>query len=885
MGKSSGLFTPGLNFMTSGIFGLRKSRQALIVMLLTALSTQTNAVWQVTNFEVFQGAPVESGDWRDEESEDFFKSLSDENIRKTEQFLHQVAEKLSDLQFADPLAAGYFDSLVTKTDGTQAIRVYYYQHPASNAPYAWYSSGAACSSPKTSRKIINLNKNWYAVNGQITDMNYQTLAHELFHAVQFSSEYAKKFKCNGPGWLTEGTADAMGFYLAREIENAGFRNEIKPGNNQIQKVFGTRNYSYPLNLPNKPDGSTDDEYLTSSFWRFLAEEDYASRNGLQYQGSARAGKNYTYLANFFNQPFGVYPGPEGQLTWLDTRMKGEPHIRGSLAHLYPVFAASFADFMEARVGPARGTSGKEGLEQWLTRVYGGCESAGPVGNGAVATMEISIRPVAARCFRVGVAPGAAEKNVFLQIEHDDRAILEQLQIGLPDGTDVRPPIILSYQEDQPPFIAIWTFPNFFANDGAYIISNVAKTPAQTKPVNLNFHFSMSDWDADMIQLPPPPPRPEPPTGAERPTQKEKQKKAVDEMLKHPLENLQPVTRVDRDKAAEPAGCMAMKRQLNLCGPQLKIKLSLSPFDANLSTLSPTAFDTAGAGIMVEGVSGMYEYQQAMVELEKTLEGMDASEISISIPLVDYGFSGSFNNAKIEVNKANTRDRGYEAYGPPVEEGTLKHWRPPTGQVTITHYSHQAIQGTFSAGLVDESLRPSAENPVVAKTISGRFFVPAPVLYDDDFTISTEPLREDMIQSMIQQAPFGTEVMQDLIEQGNLSPEILCQNGVDEEQVKAMGFKQGCSAVTGGALAVQCSCECGVREKEEKTTACVNQCTNKWKRCPLPDAQVTGELAAQVAEYQRLLSERNMPHEVQASLIENFKKMPDWQRKLTLQGFK
>jgi len=646
-------------------------------------------------------------------------------------------------------------------------------------------------------------------------------------------------------------------------------------------VFGTRDYSYPLNLPNKPGGSKDDEYLTSSFWRFLAEEDYASKNGLQYNGPARRMESYTYLASFFNQPYGVHTGPEGQLTWLDTRMKGEPDIRGSLAHLYPVFVAAFADYMEARVGPARGNSSKAGVEQWLARGFGSCYSAGSVGNGVERTLEINVRPVAARCFKVNVLPGEASKNVFLQVEHNDRAILEQLKIGLPDGTDVRPPIILSYGEDQPPFIAIWTFPHFFANDGAYIISNVAETPAQTRPADLNFHFGMADWDADMIELPPPPPRPEPPTGDKRPTQKEKQKRATEEAMKHPLQNLQPMTRVDRDKGGPEAGCTATKRQLNLCGPQLSIELSLSPAAATLSTLNPGGANPADASIMLQGGSGMAEYQRAMAELEN----MEASKIRISIPLVDYGFSGSFSNAKIEVSKANGKGRGYEAYGPPVEEGKLKHWRPPTGQVSITHYSRQAIQGTFSADLVDESLRPSAENPVVATAISGRFFVPAPVLYDEEFTISAEPLQENMIQGMIQQAPFGADAMQDLVDNANLSPEILCQKGVDEEQVKALGFKQGCSGAAGAALAAQCSCECGVREEEEQIPECPARCAGKWTRCPSPEAPVTGDLDAQVAEYQRLLTEHDMPPEAQAALIEAFRKMPDWQRKLTLQGFK
>ena len=299
----------------------------------------------------------------------------------------------------------------------------------------------------------------------------------------------------------------------------------------------------------------------------------------------------------------------------------------------------------------------------------------------------------------------------------------------------------------------------------------------------------------------------------------------------------------------------------------------------------TSFGFDSVSIIAQGGINFNEYRDAMVAMENALEGMDGSEINISIPLVDYGYTGSFNNARIKVNKANTRDRGYEAYGPPVEDGMYKHWRPPTGKVNITHYSHQAIQGTFSASLIDESLRARADNPVVARTISGSFFIPAPVLHDKDFEIATEQLQEEMIQNMIQQTPFGTEVMQDLIEDANLSPELLCEQGVDEDQIKAMGFKDGCAGVIPGSLATLCSCECDAREEEEKIAGCESRCANEWRRCPLPDHLVTGELAAQVAEYQRLMTKSNIPPELQSAMVENFKKMPEWQRDLTLQGFK
>jgi hypothetical protein len=878
-------------------------RSCLAFVLGAAMCVQADAAWELTRFELFQGKPVKSDDWREQESESLLRflpgmeSLSDDNIRETEQFLHEVAEKLSKWGFADPLAEGYFDSVVTRDDGTRAIRVYYFPVQGLIQPYAWYSPGLPCAEPPTPRKVINLNASKYARNGRITDMNYQTLAHELFHAVQFSSEYSKKLSCVGVTWISEGSADAIGTFLARDLRNIQFKEEYTPGNNQILKVVGGRDYSEPLHLP-KQGKKHKDDYLTSSFWRYLAEEDYASRGGQQHQGSAAtldnialpATENYEYLANFFNQPWGVHPGPAGQLTWLNKRMLGETHIRGSLAHLYPKFVASFADHMNKRIGPKLGPGSPDREHKWLEQIFTDCDSAGSVANGASISLNIRVKPIAARCFKVNVLPGALKKNVIIQAMHDDKSLLQQLQIGLPDGSDVRIPVIKSFNEDQPPHIAIWSFPTFFGNTGTYIISNVARNPASTKAVDLQFHLSTSDWDANMLALPPAgPPPPPPPADKKRPTQKKMQKEALDEIIKNPVENLQAVSRVERDRDKPTGNCEGLKLRLNLCGPQLEIKLSVSPFPGGQLdlTLSPATLSAQTATMLYGDLSNPMEsmnaFQNAVLELDTALEGMDASKVNISVPLVDYGFSGSFQNARIKVSKANTKDHGYSAYGPSVG----RYSQPPNGKVTITNYSHLAIEGTFSAGLVDESLRESTENPVVARTISGRFFIPAPTLYDRDFELSTEQMEEQMIQSMIQSAPFGTEVMQEIIGNVGVPPRALCEQGLDEAQIRAMGFKVGCSESYAQSLADLCSCECEARPKEEEIADCEDFCRNEWRQCPLPDHLMTDELAAQVAEYKRLLMSKNsnMPPEMQSDFIENFKKMPKWQRDLTLQGFK
>jgi len=54
---------------------------------------------------------------------------------------------------------------------------------------------------------------------------------------------------------------------------------------------------------------------------------------------------------------------------------------------------------------------------------------------------------------------------------------------------------------------------------------------------------------------------------------------------------------------------------------------------------------------------------------------------------------------------------------------------------------------------------------------------------------------------------------------------------------------------------------------------------------LPDEQVTDELAAQVEIYRERLAAKGYAENLQDQFVENFKKMPQWERDMTLQAFK
>jgi len=830
---------------------------------------------------VYEGKPVDAPDWKQKEEGQDDPRLNADVIREVELYLSQAARAYSKMGFADPVAAGYFDSVTKNRRSEDAIRIYLYKPRAVNAPYAWYSPGKPCAQPKTSRRIININAHKFATGGDISGQNYQTLAHELFHAIQYASRYHKN-RCGFGAWIDEGSADAVGYYLARKLRGIRFKEETR--NNQVLKVFGARYYADPLNSPK----DTEHGYMTSSLWRYLAEVSYASMSGKPHLGSRPAPENYEYLADIFNEPFTFHPGPDGQLAWFDKRIASHKHIRMNLAKLYPVFTSSFADYMDKRIGPLLGPGGGNREHGWLVQIFKNCIAAGSVGQSKDARMNLTVKPVAARCFKAQVLPGTKNKDVVIQVKHDDKSVLEQLKISLPDGSDVRAPLIWSSRDDKPPHLATWHFP-VLNNIGTYIISNVGEQPALTKTAKLELRISTNNWDSSMTNVGPQqsPPRPARNSRQRTLTKKQQQKKIMEQVMRDPVKHLQPVTRVKRKRYNKPVNCEETSLNLNLCGPQLQINLELSPFASQRAVLNPDPMQNMVAGTGTHpGMGGMQVYQLAIQKTSAALESMDASKIRITLPKIDYGYMGSLNNAKIEVNKANSPDRGYVSYGPRVVvDGPSV--RPPNGKVTIEEYSHLVLRGTYSANLIDESNPGKDDAPIVAKTITGRFYVASPIEGDKDFAINKEHMKQQAIQSLMQQTPFGTDAIRAMVKQSGVSPQELCDRGFSDEQLKALGFEAGCEGAeqSGTTAAIQqCTCECKLREKEAQDQKCKRKCRKQWRRCKRDASDIPGDLDGQVALCKSALSKRDLTEAQQQQIIDMFRMAPDFQRKEMLKNY-
>ena len=200
------------------------------LLCLPHLESALAAQWPVKDFVVFFGEPwssnvpdlVEIGRYVTDESsyeldtrEDRPAHIPESTVTEIENYLGLVARRYEALGFLPPT----LEPVIRQADGRFAYRVYLYDTDQ-DAP-ASYSTDCAGG---VLRRIIRVDLDnpsspaglAIGQNGKITDKGYQDLAHELFHAVQASYPLFKE-NCALGDWIFEGTADALGVDLAREL--------------------------------------------------------------------------------------------------------------------------------------------------------------------------------------------------------------------------------------------------------------------------------------------------------------------------------------------------------------------------------------------------------------------------------------------------------------------------------------------------------------------------------------------------------------------------------------------------------------------------------------------------------------------------------------------
>lgn len=867
----------------------RLARTALVVCVLLYCATALAATWRTTRFEVYRGDP-HAGMFGWETIEAVTPQnpllLRDVYVREIENYLYAVARRYEALGFPDPVAEGVLHSLVTRDDGAPAIRVYLSNvalTPENRNAKAWYVAQPCGAGGSRGLIFLNLTNGNFAAGSRLNDSDYVTLAHELFHAVHQATVNGRTWGCRfGERWFSEGMSDAIGTYMARTLRNTRFDKELA-GTGYLQ-IFGNRYYSFPLSQPVKRPGTGAQDYYTSSFWRHLAEWSHASRQGKPHPGSAPQLEDYAYLVTLLGEPYTFGVDREGLISWLDSALRRNPQIRAGLAAIFPQFVSTHGHIIETRLPSLARVP--NAAKMWVARTFGECTDAGALGPGSSQAVRLSIRANAARCILTDVQADVTQREVAIQVTHDDKSLLKQLVVSRLDGTDVRSPLIHSRIGGQPPHAALWHFPIVSTGEDRFVVSNVAADPAATRAFEGDFHLATGTFTSSLFVGPLPlPPGPYlPPPGSQPPTRKDRQKAAFKKVVDQPLENLQTLVKVKRQQAGDgPVNCDPARRRRNLCGPQLRITMELSPF-ASMRAL-------AGSGRMGEvdavidagkigadgGAGFTARYKAAIQETEEALAAMDGARIRLSLPRIDYGFTGSKDNVGVEVTKANSPGRGYVAHGPSIRAGGRVLHRPPNGRVTIEEFSLHRLRGSFSADLIDASNPGTSDAPIVARSVSGRFDVPSPVAGDEAFAIDRAHQQQVLLQSMQHQAPFGAAAMRGLMDAQGAPTQALCDAGVDDDALLAMGFSRGC----GGTPAQICTCDCAQREME--AGRCAGRCDRQWRRCPVADSEVPDDFDAQVERCRSALVSRGVPASQLETMLGMFRAAPAFQRREMLKA--
>jgi hypothetical protein len=172
-----------------------------------------------------------------------------------------------------------------------------------------------------------------------------------------------------------------------------------------------------------------------------------------------------------------------------------------------------------------------------------------------------------------------------------------------------------------------------------------------------------------------------------------------------------------------------------CGPMTQIMLNLMP--GMYGGLDHT---TTQGGQLAQFMDQLMAMDDAtdpgtLEELARQADSQDGSTISIAIPLIDYGFTGSFGNASIAMNRAHleSHESNFQSVGPRDAIPGPEKGFPLSGKVTILEYTPWVLRGTFSASMVDLAEADlSADDPElqVMHSISGSFNIIGPWRGDD-----------------------------------------------------------------------------------------------------------------------------------------------------------
>jgi hypothetical protein len=804
----------------------------LAMMVLGFIPHMSEAAWKIRQFEVFAGAPYQRADgvvdaigvdWA--EAEDYFPGFERAEVEKA---FNAAAAWYSEKGFPEPLLEPIVETengpayrVYVCSEALKASKIFYnvvenvkgaagFDRDASHWASCehWGAYNGACARSQGARPTFYLNANGPAFkNGRLTVEGRQTVTHELFHAIQANTVMGRSPQpCKQGDWILEGMADAVSMDVLEylwpgipEPKNDGW----------ITKKFGVRAYYETLALDRSG-------YPVSSFWRFLGD----LNRGYDFLFTGRDGTPGVF--DFEIHGAGKW---QSEVSWLDAGLYTKFNMR--LNELLGLFMNDYA----MRVAPLSWTSGhaEQDLPRWVKGVLGECEEITLSDRKPSQVFFRDIAPVAGGCAWLTVNVAQSTAQVSLQAETDDLAVFKDIWVGLAAGNTVLSDAMIAGPSPSDPSKSIGIWHNFTVHSGFPVLltfTNAADDPEKSKQHAVTFDISMpSSTNSLRGNAPAGPGKAAPP--AQKPsyqkhTQTLQKKTAatgrmITEQKRLDKETLSPHATLSTSVALRPEVPPCSEAfKYTPCGPYTSISMNLVPgtyLDLALSSGTGGLTSQVFSSLMGQAMSNPFDAGDVMAELGEKLESIDASSVSIMMPFIDYGFTGSIDNAMI-----STKVGGIQMQSVGPLDGTYQ--SPLVGSVSIEEYTPMRIRGSFTAPLAWFEPAPAPDQPPVFKSgpiLTGTFNQVAPWLEDSRVGRIQLQSEREMADDVGKALGVPAATMRSLRQQGVIP-------GGESPGTPSSGGGGSGAAVGGG-----CDCDCA--NKGTVDELCEFFCEEEFAACP------------------------------------------------------
>lgn len=707
------------------------------------------------------------------------------------------------------VAAGFAPASIDARDATGNLTSFYID----------FQDGDHKDSNAFAGRYAGVRSVWYNHSGFLereTDTdNLYTVSHEFFHAL-FNPVAVKQGLWEIPvatrlKWMSEGIPTAAGQIAMEGFEGTSLAQRAYAGSRHGVRALGARYLDFPLDLR--------DQYpLPASGMWFGSESSDQTAELLSYPTSsfwlhvARASGGLRWIKTFIDRP---PPASKTTGGWVDWAEKGI-QLGGAYANLadaYNSYIASFVDYPYLNK-----TSEKDYFAwgKWQTLLFHeGCRTIELQAGGPAVSHVATIRPLSAECVKIKVTglPAKAANILVTLAGATDRQCAD-VHVISGRKTPLQMPIV---ELDK---TCTWNWQYLYdpltANakgEQVFVITNVRPDkPSLTTQLNaVDFKFSVPALKVTASGT-----VPAASSGGPAPVKKLPVPSRVS--TKAESVALLGFNVAESASARAAAGCDAETQALRPCPPHTKLALAWGDTADLAVDVLQAQYGALGGDFTAIG--------KVMDQLPATLmkQGqVSGARVELRFPRIQPGFSGSFNNAIIELNVDHLGQSGSQEalssrYLHPGMSPTCPHsgaQYPHAGKVTIDQFDANGISGSFSAEFFDA---PEEGCPVPRKiaSVSGRFRTP-PVLDEaqSEYAESADGdkrLKALMVQKFYAMVPAANTPMN--------RAEVWAR--FTKEQARSGSGSSGSGSGVSTHEGVACTCDCAEFESPRRD-ACAGQC--------------------------------------------------------------